>query len=52
MECNFNGHVQRAKITVRIEAQEMPQRDSFQYIRSMISKDREIGEDVDHRIKG
>ena len=26
---NFNGHVQRAETTMKIEAQDIPQRDSF-----------------------
>ena len=50
MECNFSGHIQRAK-TVRIEAQEILQKESFQYLGSMISKNAEIEEDVEHRIK-
>ena len=48
MDCNFNRHIQRAKTTVRVEVQEIPQRDSYH---SIISKDGEIDEDVEHRIK-
>ena len=51
MDYNFNGHIQRAETIVRIKAQDIPQRDSFHYLGSKISKDGEIGEDVKHRIK-
>ena len=51
MECNFSGHVQRAETTIKIETQEIPQRDSFRYLDSIISKDGKIDEDVEHRIK-
>ena len=51
MDCNFSGHIQRAETTMRIEAREIPQRDSFRYLDSIISKDGEIDEDVEHRIK-
>ena len=51
MDCNFNGHIQRAKTTVRIKAHEIPQRDSFHYLSSIISTDVEIDEDVEYRIK-
>lgn len=36
MDCNFSGHVQRTEITVRIDAQETPQRDLFWYLGSII----------------
>ena len=49
--CNFSGHLQRAETTVRIEAQKIPQRDSFRYLGSIISKDGEIDEGIKHRIK-
>ena len=51
LDCNFSGHIQRAKTTVRIEAQEIPQRDSFCYLSLIISKNGEINKDVGHRIK-
>ena len=51
IECNFSGHLQRAETTVRIEAQKIPQRDSFRYLGSIISKDGEIDEGIKHRIK-
>ena len=44
MDCNFNRHIQRAKTTVRVEVQEIPQRDSYH---SIISKDSKIDEDVE-----
>ena len=51
MDCNFGGHIQKAETTMRIDAQEIPQRDSFCYLGSIISKDVKINEDVKHRIK-
>ena len=44
--CNFSGHIQRAQTTMRIEAQEIPQRNSFYYLGSIISQDGEIDADV------
>ena len=51
MVCNFSGHIKRAETTVRIEDHEIPQKDSFYYLGSINSKDGEIEEDVEHRIK-
>ena len=51
MACNFSGHIESAKITTRIEDREMPKSESFHYLDSIISKDREIDENVEHRIK-
>ena len=51
MHCNLSRYKQRAETTVRIEAQKIPQRDYFCYIGSIISKNEEIDEDVEHRIK-
>ena len=51
MDCNFSGHIQGAETTMRIKDQEIPQRDSLCYLGSIISKDGEIDEDVEHRIK-
>ena len=51
MNCNVSGHIKRAKTTMRIEAQKMPQRDSFLYLGSIISKYGEIHEEFEHRIK-
>lgn len=45
INCNFNKDVHGAKMHVRIEAQEIAQRDSFLYPGSIISKDMEIEED-------
>ena len=47
MDCHCNGYIQRATSTIRIEAQEILQRDSFRYLRSIISKDGDIDEDVE-----
>ena len=51
MDCNLNGHITRAEITVRIEDHKIPHIDSFCYLGSIISKDGKIDEDVEHRIK-
>ena len=51
MNCNFNRHIERAETTVRIEDLEIPQSDSFRYLGSIISKDGEIDENGEHRIK-
>ena len=36
---------------MRIEDNEIPQSDSFRCLGSIISKDEEVDEDVEHRIK-
>ena len=51
MDCNFSGHLQRAKTIERIEAQEIPQRYSCRYLSSIISKDGEIDKDVKKKYK-
>ena len=51
MVCNFNKHTERAETTVRLKDHEILQSDSFRYLGSIISKDGEIDEDVEHRIK-
>ena len=42
MDCNFSGDMQRTKTTLKIEAQEIQQRDSFLYIGFIISKGGEM----------
>ena len=42
MVCNFIRHIERAETIVRIEYHEIPHSDSFCYICSIISNDREI----------
>ena len=37
--CNFNGHIERAETTVKINDNEIPQSDSFHYLSAIISKD-------------
>ena len=49
MDCDFNGHI--AETTMKIEDHDILQSDSFHYLGSIISKDGEILEDVEHRIK-
>ena len=51
MDCNFSGHIERAETTVIIEDHEIPQSDSFRYLGFINSKDGEIDEDVEHKIK-
>ena len=51
MDFNFVGHIKKTEIIVKIEDREIPPRDSFHYIGSIISKDGDIDEDVEHRIK-
>lgn len=51
MYYNFSGHLQKAETTVRIEAQEITQRDSFCYFSLVICSDGEIDEDIKRRIK-
>jgi len=51
MDCNFSRYIQRATTTMKIEAKEIPQRDTYHYLRSIISKDGKIDEDVEHTIK-
>lgn len=48
---NFNGHIQNAETIVRIEAQGIPQGNSFHHLGSIISKNGEIDKDSEHRIK-
>ena len=43
--------MQRDATLVRMEAQEIPKKESLSYIGSIISKDGEIEEDVEHMIK-
>ena len=51
MDCNFSGHIEKAETTVRMEDHEILQSDSFRYLGSIVSKDGEINEDAEHRIK-
>lgn len=51
MDYNFSGFLRRVQITVRIEAQQIPQRDSFYYLGLVIKKDGKIDEDGKHDIK-
>ena len=45
--CNFSGDVQGPEIGV----QEILQKDSFQYVSSIISKDGKIKDDTEYRIR-
>ena len=44
-------HIETAETTMRIENHEIPQSNSFCYLGSIISKDEDIDEDVEHRVK-
>lgn len=46
MNCDFSEDVQRDATPLRIVVQEIPQRYSFQYLGSIIIKDREIDEEL------
>ena len=49
MDCNFSRDVQIVETIMRIEVQEIPQRDSFRYFGIIISKDGEIEKGAGHR---
>ena len=51
MNCNFSEDVQRDITPMRIEAQEIQQRDSFPYLGSIISKEGEVEVDVKQGIR-
>lgn len=48
---HFTQDMQNAENHMRSEAQNIPQRDSFQYLRLIISQDGEFDEDVNHEIR-
>src|ERR1041385_8213199 len=51
MRCGFSttNHVEEEEVS--LEGQVVPQKDTFQYLGSMLQKDGDIDEDVSHRIK-
>ena len=50
MMCGFST-TRNEEEEVSLDAQAVPQKDTFQYLRSMMQKDGDIDEDVNHRIK-
>nr|XP_016477815.1 PREDICTED: uncharacterized protein LOC107799238 [Nicotiana tabacum] len=50
LECKFSAESRDIGGDVRLGSQVIPKRDSFKYLGSMIQGDREIDEDVTHRI--
>ncbi len=51
MECKFSKSRSTIEGTIRLDGQEILNRGSFRYLRSVIHKDEEIEEDVNHRIR-
>ena len=50
MRCDC-GTTTREEEDVSLEGQVLPRKDTFQYLGSMLQRDRDIDEDVSHRIK-
>jgi hypothetical protein len=50
MKCDFSTTTQEEG-AVRLDGQVIPKKDTFRYLGSMLQKNRDINEDVSHRIK-
>ncbi|XP_070049703.1 uncharacterized protein [Nicotiana tomentosiformis] len=50
LECKFSDGNLEADVNVKLDTQVIPKRISFKYLRSIIQGNREINEDVTHRI--
>jgi hypothetical protein len=50
MKCNFSATTQNEG-NVRLDGQEVPKKDTFRYLGSMLQKNGDIDEDASHRIK-
>jgi hypothetical protein len=50
MKCDFSATTQEEE-DVRLDGQVVPKKDTFRYLGSMLQKNRDIDEDVSHRIK-
>jgi hypothetical protein len=50
MMCDFSATTQEEGV-VRLDGQVISKKDTFRYLGSMLQKDGDINEDVDHRIK-
>ena len=51
LECNFRKSKNKYEGTVRLDGQVIPKSVIFRYLASIIHKDKEIGEDVNHKIR-
>jgi hypothetical protein len=51
MECKFSKSRNRDDEAIRLDDQEIPKRESFRYLGSIIHKDREIEENANNRIR-
>ena len=51
MECDFSNHKESIEDIVKLEGQNLPKRDMFRYLGSIIHREGDITEDVTHRIK-
>jgi mannitol/fructose-specific phosphotransferase system IIA component (Ntr-type) len=50
MKCDFSATTQEERY-VRLDDQVVPKKDVFRYLGSMLQKNGDIDEDVNHRIK-
>jgi hypothetical protein len=50
MKCDFSATTQEEG-DIRLNGQVVPKKDIFHYLGSILQKDRDIDEDVSHRIK-
>jgi hypothetical protein len=50
MKCDFSATTQEER-DVRLDGQVVPKKDVFRYLGSMLQKNGDIDEDVNHRIK-
>jgi hypothetical protein len=50
MKCDFSA-TKQVEGDVRLDGQMVPKKDTFRYLGSMLQKDRDIDEDLSHRIK-
>jgi hypothetical protein len=50
IKCDFNTTTQE-EVDVRLDGQVLPKKDIFRYLGSILQNDRDIDEDVSHRIK-
>ena len=50
MECKFSKSRNKNKMAVKLDGQEILKSKSFQNLRSIFHKDREIEEEVNHKI--
>jgi hypothetical protein len=50
MKCDFNATTQEER-DVRLDGQMVTKKDNFRYLGSMLQKNRDIDEDISHKIK-